>query len=99
MCSTFMYLYYVLITISTFITTMASFLPIITEETTALFHCLNRIGPIIIDVLNSVPLPETPQHAYLLVDQTTQPDVGLVISWLDEGMRSEEHTSELQSRP
>ena len=64
---------------------MASFLPIITEET-ALFHCLNRIGPIVIDARNSVPLPETPQHAYLLVDQTTPLDIGLVISWLDEGM-------------
>ena len=71
-----------------YITTMASFLPIITEETTALFHSLNRIGPIVIDARNSVPLPETPQHAYLLVDQTIPLDirVGLVISWLDEGM-------------
>ena len=65
---------------------MASFLPIITEETTALFYCLNRIGPIVIDARNSVPLTETPQHAYLLVDQTTPFDIGLVISWLDEGM-------------
>ena len=67
-------------------TTMASFLPIITEGNTTLFHCLNRIGPIAIDARKSVPLQEIPQHAYLLVDQTTQPDVGLVISWLDEGM-------------
>jgi phosphoribosyl-ATP pyrophosphohydrolase/phosphoribosyl-AMP cyclohydrolase/histidinol dehydrogenase len=65
---------------------MASFLPVITEETAALFHALNRIGPIIIDARNSVPLPETPQHAYLLVDQSTTLDIGLVISWLDEGM-------------
>ena len=65
---------------------MASFLPIITEETTALFHCLNRIGPIVIDARNSGPLPETPQHAYLLVDQTIPLDIGLVISWLDDGM-------------
>ena len=65
---------------------MASFLPIIAEETTALFHSLNRIGPIIIDAHNSVPPPETPQHAYLLVDQTIPLDIGLVISWLDEGM-------------
>jgi phosphoribosyl-ATP pyrophosphohydrolase/phosphoribosyl-AMP cyclohydrolase/histidinol dehydrogenase len=69
----------------TFITTMASFLPIITE-TSALFHCLNRIGPIVLDARNSVHLPETPQHAYLLVDQTIPLDIGLVISWLDEGM-------------
>ena len=65
---------------------MASFLPIITEESTALSHCLNRIGPIVIDARNSVPFPETPQHAYLLVDQTIPLDIGLVISWLDEGV-------------
>ena len=65
---------------------MASFLPIITEETTALFHCLNRIGPVVIDARNSVPLPETSQHAYLLVDHSTPLDIDLVTSWLDEGM-------------
>ena len=65
---------------------MATFLPIITEQTTALFRSLNRIGPIVIDARNPVPLPETPQHAYLLVDQTTPLDIDLVISWLDEGM-------------
>ena len=69
-----------------YISTMATFLPIITEQATSLFHSLNRIGPIVIDARNPVPLPETPQHAYLLVDQTTPLDIDLVISWLDEGM-------------
>lgn len=65
---------------------MATFLPIITEQTTALFRSLNRIGPIVIDARNPVPILDTTQHAYLLVDQTTPLDIDLVISWLDEGM-------------
>ena len=65
---------------------MAAFLPVITEENPALFHSLNRIGPIIIDAYNSVPLPENPQHAYRLIDHTTPVDIGLVVGWLDEGM-------------
>ena len=65
---------------------MATFLPLITEENTALFHSLDRIGPIIIDAYNTVSLPESPQHAYLLMNHTTPVDVGLVVSWLDKGV-------------
>lgn len=65
---------------------MATFLPVITEENTALFHSLNRIGPIIVNAHNSFPLPETPQHPYLLVNHTTAVDIDLVVGWLDEGM-------------
>jgi phosphoribosyl-ATP pyrophosphohydrolase / phosphoribosyl-AMP cyclohydrolase / histidinol dehydrogenase len=65
---------------------MATFLPIITEENTALFHSLDRIGPIIIDAYNPVSPPESPQHAYLLMNHITAVDVGLVVGWLDEGM-------------
>ena len=68
------------------ITTMATFLPVITEENTALFYSLNRIGPIIIDAHNSIPLPETPQHAYLLINHTFSVDISLIVSWLDQGM-------------
>ena len=68
---------------------MATFLPLITEEDTALFQSLNRIGPIIIDAhnaYNSVPLPEAPQHPYLLVNHTVPLDVDLVVSCLNGGM-------------
>jgi len=64
---------------------MATFLPLVTEEN-AIFQSLNRIGPIIIDAHNSFPLPETPQHPYLLIDHTTPLDIDLVAGWLDEGM-------------
>ena len=65
---------------------MASFVPLITEENTALFHSLNRIGPIIIDAYNPTPLPSTPQHPYILVNHTAPLDIDLVTRWLDDGM-------------
>lgn len=65
---------------------MAAFLPLLTEENSPLFDALNRIGPIILNAQDSVPLPEAPQHLYLLVDPSTQVDAQDIISWLDVGV-------------
>lgn len=65
---------------------MATFLPLLTEENSPLFHALDRIGPIILNAQASVQLPETPQHPYLLVDQSTPVDPQEIASWLDEGV-------------
>ncbi|KDR83672.1 hypothetical protein GALMADRAFT_236003 [Galerina marginata CBS 339.88] len=63
---------------------MATFLPLITEEDSALFNALDRIGPIILDAQQYVSLPGLPQHSYLLDSQ--QADIQDVASWLDEGV-------------
>ncbi|KAF8974493.1 histidinol dehydrogenase-domain-containing protein [Flammula alnicola] len=65
---------------------MATFLPLLTEENSPLFHALNRIGPIILDAQQSVPLPESPQHSCLLLNQTSPVDPQDIASWLDEGV-------------
>ncbi|KJA30207.1 hypothetical protein HYPSUDRAFT_32338 [Hypholoma sublateritium FD-334 SS-4] len=65
---------------------MATFLPLLTEENSPLFNALDRIGPIILNAQASVPLPETPQHPYLLVDQSTPVDPQEIASWLDAGV-------------
>ncbi|KAF9485289.1 histidine biosynthesis trifunctional-protein [Pholiota conissans] len=65
---------------------MAAFLPLLTEENSPLFYALNRIGPIILDAQDSIPLPETPQHSYLLVDPNIPVDAQDVASWLDVGV-------------
>jgi len=63
---------------------MATFLPLLTEENSPLFNALNRIGPIVLNAQHSVPLPQTPQHTYLLVNDI--PDLQDFASWLDEGV-------------
>ncbi|CAA7259830.1 unnamed protein product [Cyclocybe aegerita] len=65
---------------------MATFLPLITEENPTLFQALDRIGPIILDAQQSVPLPHPPQHSYLFVKPGTPVDVDALASWLDEGI-------------
>lgn len=65
---------------------MATFLPLLTEENPSLFVALNRLGPVIIDAQKSTPLPQPPQHSYLLVDQNTPVDLQAIASWLDEGV-------------
>lgn len=65
---------------------MATFLPLLTEENSPLFHALNRIGPVILNAQASVLFPETPQHSYLLVDQSTPVDPQEIASWLDAGV-------------
>ncbi|KAJ3505887.1 hypothetical protein NLJ89_g7179 [Agrocybe chaxingu] len=65
---------------------MATFLPLIAEEDPTLFRALDRIGPIILDAQQSVPLPYPPQHSYLFVKPGTPVDVDALASWLDEGI-------------
>ncbi|KIM46116.1 hypothetical protein M413DRAFT_23897 [Hebeloma cylindrosporum] len=64
---------------------MATFLPLLTEENLPLFNALNLIGPIVLDAQRSVSLPRTPQHSYLLVDNSPV-DLQDIASWLDEGV-------------
>jgi phosphoribosyl-ATP pyrophosphohydrolase/phosphoribosyl-AMP cyclohydrolase/histidinol dehydrogenase len=64
---------------------MATFLPLLTEENSPLFDALNRIGPIVLDAQQSVSLPHTPQHLYLLIDNSPV-DLQEIASWLDEGV-------------
>ena len=64
---------------------MATFLPLLTEENSPLFDALNRIGPIVLDAQQSVSLPHTPQHSYLLIDNSPV-DLQEIASWLDEGV-------------
>lgn len=64
---------------------MATFLPLLTEENSPLFDTLNRIGPIVLDAQKSVSLPHTPQHSYLLIDNSPV-DLQEIASWLDEGV-------------
>ena len=64
---------------------MAAFLPLLTEDSSSLFTALNRIGPVILNANRSVPLPEPPQHYYLLIDQNNA-DAQDVVAWLDEGV-------------
>jgi len=65
---------------------MATFLPLLTEENSALFNALDRIGPIILDAQHSIPLSQLPKQSYLLVDQADSVDLEAVASWLDEGV-------------
>jgi phosphoribosyl-ATP pyrophosphohydrolase/phosphoribosyl-AMP cyclohydrolase/histidinol dehydrogenase len=64
---------------------MATFLPLLTEENSPLFDALNRIGPIVLDAQQSVSLTHTPQHLYLLIDNSPV-DLQEIASWLDEGV-------------
>lgn len=64
---------------------MATFLPLLTEENLPLFNALNRIGPIVLDAQKSIALPQTPQHSYLLIDNSPV-DLQEIASWLDEGV-------------
>ncbi|PPQ98526.1 hypothetical protein CVT24_004017 [Panaeolus cyanescens] len=64
---------------------MSGFLPLIVEDSDGLYLSLNRIGPVILDARNSIPLSVPPQHAYLLLDNAAPVDIQAVVSWLDEG--------------
>ena len=65
---------------------MTVFLPLLTKDDPTLFSALDRIGPIVIDAQHSVPLPQPPQHSYLLIDTSTTVDVQATVAWLDEGI-------------
>ena len=66
---------------------MSSFLPLISEENEGLFTALNRIGPVVLSAQSSIPLSGSPDHPYLLFEQTTDPaDLGTLVDWLNEGI-------------
>ena len=63
---------------------MATFLPLVSDETSSLFNALNKIGPVLYDAQrSSAPSAE---HAYLLLSGKVPVDLQTAASWLDQGV-------------